>query len=677
MLCRAISVYFFVVLSLVSGADLMHDDFSKFPNGWLTVPVGQLNAAIQEYHYLANRGVPLEPWENALCHMDDWVAGEEGGVPYLEQTLVNDRARQAHPVFVTGDPEWSDYTISVKVKPLLRTEMAGVVFRYHTNRHYYLFSLSEGHIARLAVYLPIEKIFRIFDSRELGHAEFPYDTRTYHTLRVENEGPHIRAFVDDKLVITAEDSEILKGKAGIAADIPARFQDFRVTVLEATRRAIEQRIRQREKELAELRAANPQPKLWKKFSTPGFGAGRNVRFGDLDGDGRPEMLIGQNVSRRPYDAAHLSCLTAVTLDGKILWQRGKPNPRNGLLTYDTPFQIHDIDGDGRNEVILIKDFQLQIWDGRTGNLLRKVPTPQLPEARGQIYEYLNGDSIAFVNVLGDKRRHEILIKDRYQNFWIYNNRLELLWKGQGQTGHYPYPVDVDGDGRDEIVIGYSLWDHNGYQLWSHDKELRDHADGVMMANLSPDPKLEPRYYAGGSDEGFLMIDIRGNILKHLRIGHAQSPVAGKFRMDIPGLQFATVNFWYNPGIVTLFDWDGNILAQAEPIHSGSVMLPVNWRGDGQEFILLSGNTKEGGMIDGHLRRVVMFPNDGHPDLTAYVANITGDERDEVILWDEKEVWIYTQDRPFTGRRLYAPIRNPDYNESNYRTAVSLPNWKER
>jgi len=33
------------------GADeLFRDDFSGFPPGWLTRPVGQLNAAIQEYH---------------------------------------------------------------------------------------------------------------------------------------------------------------------------------------------------------------------------------------------------------------------------------------------------------------------------------------------------------------------------------------------------------------------------------------------------------------------------------------------------------------------------------------------------------------------------------------------------------------------------------------------------
>jgi len=74
--------------------------------------------------------------------------------------------------------------------------------------------------------------------------------------------------------------------------------------------------------------------------------------------------------------------------------------------------------------------------------------------------------------------------------------------------------------------------------------------------------------------------------------------------------------------------------------------------------------------------VVMFPDDGHPDYTFTVLDVTGDPRDEIILWDQQEVWIYTQDRPFEGRRIYAPLRNPEYNESNYRTTVSLPGWRK-
>jgi hypothetical protein len=656
-------------------ADLFRDDFSRFPNGWLTEPVGRLNAAIQEYHYLPHRGVPLGPWANAICHLDAWLAGEEDGKRYLEQALSGDQPQWTNPIFLTGDPLWRDYTAEVKVNPLSTSDFSGIVFRYHTNRHYYLFALTGGNKARLAVRQPIEKTFRIPEWRELAAVDFLYEAGKYYTLRVENDGPRIRAFVDGKPVVAAEDRELLQGKAGLTANMPARFRDFAVTASDATRSAIAEAIRSHRAEIAKLRAANPQPKLWKQFSTAQFGAGRNARFGDLDGDGAIDMLIGQNVRRYPYDSAHLTCLTAVTLGGQVLWQSGRPDLRNGLLTYDNPFQIHDVDGDGRTEVVLVKDFKLQILDGRTGAVKQAVMTPPVPPARsGQIYRHVNGDSIAFVNVLGDKRRHEILLKDRYQNFWVYNNKLELLWSGQGQLGHYPYPLDTDGDGFDEIAIGYALWGRQGRQLWSHDKTLRDHADGVMIGNLSPDPKAEPRVYAAGSDEGFLLFDIRGALLKHVRIGHGQSPVAGKFRMDVPGLQYVTVNFWRNPGIVTVFDYEGNILQQDEPIHSGSVMLPVNWRGDGQEFILLSGNSREGGMIDGYLRRVVMFPDDGHPDLTAYVADLTGDPRDEVVLLDEKQVWIYTQDRAFTGKRIYAPVRNPDYNESNYRNAVSLPRW---
>ena len=91
------------------------------------------------------------------------------------------------------------------------------------------------------------------------------------------------------------------------------------------------------------------------------------------------MLIAQNIPRIRGDAFdQISCLTAVTLDGKVLWQKGRPDPRNGLLTNDTPFQIHDLDGDGRNEIVLVRDFQLQILDGRTGEMKKSAWMPKMP-----------------------------------------------------------------------------------------------------------------------------------------------------------------------------------------------------------------------------------------------------------------------------------------------------------
>lgn len=672
-----------VVLSLVlvagvSAGELFRDDFSRYPPRAFASPVKELTNAIHEYHYLAHRGVSLEPWANAMIHDDAWAGGDEDGKTYVEMHVINEQSGHFNSTLIVGDPEWSDYTVECKVRPMLMEDTAGIVFRYHTNRHHYSFLLEDGKKAGLYLRLPTETKMRAGRWRTLATAAFTYEPSRYYTLKVENEGPKIRAFIDGKLVLEASDSEILKGKAGIQANIPTRFTDFRVSAADAAERDIKARIAKREQELAGLRAGNPKPKLWKKFDITNYGAGRNVRFGDLDGDGHADMLIGQNIRKAVKNSfSQITCLTAVTFDGKVLWQVGRPEPYNDVLANDTPFQIYDVDGDGKNEVILAKDFKLQVLDGRTGKVKQWIWMPKAPQDNDlRAYEYEVGDSIYFANFDGSKRAGQILVKDRYRTFWVYDKNLKLLWSGQGQTGHYPFALDVNGDGREELMIGYALWSPDGKKLWSHDNDLNEHSDAVALGNFSGDPKGPIRAYSAASDEGFVVFDIKGNILKRQQIGHTQSPVTGKFRTDLPGLQIMTVNFWRNPGIVTVYDPDGNILAQEEPIHSGSPMLPVNWRGDGQEFVLLSGNVKDGGMIDGQLRRVVMFPNDGHPDLAAYVMDLTGDARDEIVLWDQKRVWVYTQDRPFTGKRIYAPTRNPDHNESNYRWAVSLPAWKD-
>jgi rhamnogalacturonan endolyase len=663
-----------------ASVNVFEDDFARFPPGWLSTPVmrnGALNGAIQEYHYLPHRGVPLGPWAMALCHLDAWVAGDEDGVPYLEQHLARTAPQWATPLFVAGDPEWGDYTVTVRMRPLALDEMAGIAFRYHTNRDYYLFALTGGGEARLALRRPLETDFRVADWKELAKAPFPYDTRTYHELTVVAEGPRIRASVDGRELLDVTDTTRTTGKVALVANVPARYQSFRVTACPAARDAAAARAAAREAGLERLRAAQPRPKLWRKFATPGFGAGRNVRFGDLDGDGVHDMLIAQNVPRIQGDTFdHISALTAVTLEGKVLWQSGRPDPRNGLLTNDTPFQIHDVDGDGANDVVLVRDFKLQVLDGRTGKVKRWVWMPAIPDdARAKPYDLYSGDSILFAALTGPERR-DLVLKDRYRNFWAFSRDLKLLWQGADDTGHYPYPFDVDGDGRDEIFIGHARWDHQGRRAWSLGGQLQDHVDAVAVGNFSADPRAAPRVYWSSSDEGFLMLDLAGTILKRSRVGHTQTAAVGKFREDVPGLQYVTTNFWKSSGILSVFDADGNLLQQGEPIHSGSVTLPVNWKGDGSELVLLSGHVKEGGMVDGRLRRVVLFPEDGHPDLTAAALDLTGDPRDEIVLWDEGRVWIYTQDGPPPSGRVYAPIRNPDFNDSNYRAHVSLPRWKD-
>jgi len=667
-----------LVASPAVAGELFRDDFSRFPPGVLSAPVGQLNGAIQEYHYLPHRGVPLGPWTNPIVHLDSWAGGDADGKPYLEQHQMNGAPELMTPLLVTGDPEWRSTTVEVKVQALSLRDRVGLVFRYRTSRQHYFFGFERGKRAVLLLRQPIEKEFRVLDVRELGAVPFSYDPRRVYTLRVENDGPRIRAFIDGKRVIEASDATILAGRAGVAADKPARFQDFVVSTPDAVERQIRADIARRQDALRALEGTYPGMRLLRRFKTPGFGAGRNVRFGDLDGDGRLDMLFGQNVAKVRGDAFdHISALTAVDLDGRVLWQVGRPDPRNTLVTNDTPFQIHDINGDGKNEVVVAKDFKLQVLEGTNGEVEQWAWMPEAPAANVERpYEINNGDSIAFFRLSDKPGRREVLIKDRYKSFWLLDDELRVLWKGEGQTGHYPFPMDFDGDGRDEIVIGFSLWSPQGKRLWGHDANLKDHTDAISAGNYSGDSKGEPRIYACGSDEGFLVFGKDGKILKHVRIGHAQTQSVGDYLPGRKGLEIMVVNFWKSPGIVTLFDHEGSILRQAEIVSGSSHMQPVNWRGDGGELAVTSASVREGGLVDGELRRVVRFPDDGHPDLAYQVADVAGDVRDEIIVWNTEEVWIYTQDRPFTGRRIYSPRRNPFYNDSNYRAIVSLPAWKD-
>ena len=84
------------------GADLFRDDFAHFPPRVFSEPVKQLTNAIQEYHYLAHRGVPLAPWANAICHTDSWAGGDEDGKPYVEQHEVNPLSRLMNPTAHRG-----------------------------------------------------------------------------------------------------------------------------------------------------------------------------------------------------------------------------------------------------------------------------------------------------------------------------------------------------------------------------------------------------------------------------------------------------------------------------------------------------------------------------------------------------------------------------------------------
>src|SRR5712692_8917674 len=214
------------------------------------------------------------------------------------------------------------------------------------------------------------------------------------------------------------------------------------------------------------------PRLVKKLEYGDYGS-KYHRFGDLDGDGMPDVLLVQATAPGGEHKAIITCLTALTLDGKLLWQVGKPDPKNVYFESDFPVQIFDIDRDGRNEVIYIPDERnvLTILEGATGKKRREV---QL--AGGH-------DSLLFADFSGRGYPFDLVVKDRYESFWVYDQNFRLQWsKKNANPGHYPMNFDFDGDGKDELLMGYTLYGPSGKELWSH-PEFGLHNDAVYIEDV--------------------------------------------------------------------------------------------------------------------------------------------------------------------------------------------------
>jgi len=656
---------------------LFEDGFATMRSGAIGTEVG----AQLEYQYLPKINVE-GPWAIACfssggASQRAWRVGRHNDQPALLQVHENKLAH-SRPTIVAGDELWADYTVTARFTPETQKGRSGVIFRYLNNRCYYFCGVEDGKaVLKLVQH---DKSFRLPNEKTLASKESGWKPGSEIFVEIDVKGSKITAKLDGKITLAADDNTYPKGKIALTSDMPTRFSHVRVTAAEGEKKRVASARARIAEESRKLQAALPKAKLWKKFRTDNFGVGRNFRFGDLNGDGQIDILVAQIQHHGPKDSnSEVGCLTALTLDGEQLWQIGVADAWNDELTNDVGLQIHDIDGDGQNEVIYCKNFEIIVADGKTGKTKYKTSTPptpaDTPSPRNRFPRIL-GDSLFLADFRGLGRAGDILIKDRYNNFWAYNEKLESLWQGTCNTGHYPFSYDANGDGKEELFIGYSNFDYDGKKLWSLDDTLKDHADAVAVVKLQADPKAAPTLVIAGSDEGVIFAESNGKILEHHRVGHAQNLAIADFRPDMPGLETVSINFWGNQGIVNYFDANGKVFHEFEPAHHGSMCLPVNWTGKPGEFWILSPNVESGGMYDGWGRKVFEFPADGHPDMCVNVMNLTGDSRDEIVVWDPFEVWIYTQEGNQKAEKLYKPKRSPLYNESNYRAQVSLPGWSD-
>ncbi|MHC5035323.1 MAG: rhamnogalacturonan lyase family protein [Planctomycetota bacterium] len=649
---------------------IFKDDFSQFSIGALPFDY----SAVGEYHCLDLPPLP-GGWVETTNHttwgrLGNWQVVEDRDRRVMQQARLREHGL---PMLSAGDFRWQNLVVEADVRLLSRKTEAGLMARYANNRTHYSLRIDGQGAIRLVRHRHEEKHI-------LAQAEWKPDFDRYHTLRLAADGARLNASLDDKPIFAVDDAALAQGRIGLLATGPARFSRVEVetdpeevTRLEAAHQATSE-------QMAEARSRYLQPVLWRKIDTPEFGAGRHLRFGDLDGDGRLEIVFGQYTEMlNGGDFPFLSCLTAIDLDGNMLWQWGEPNRNHAIIPCDLAFQIHDLDGDGRPEIICCRNFEICVLDGMTGEPKFSAPTPEpgpmatwLPE--DDLFR-IPGDSLCFADLRGVGRPSDVLVKDRYSNLTAYDGQLNLLWKFHGNTGHYPAVADLDGDGRDEVMVGYTLVDNDGTLLWSID--IEDHQDAIAIAPIGPDTE-EPRIALACGDGGTVVCDTKGKILWRDRTGHVQRLTVAKVRSDVPGPQIVTKTFWGNPDIICLYDARGKMLESIELSGGGAVLSPVNWRGDEAELLLTSGSLRLGGLLDGHLRAVVTFPDDGHPTLCAEALDLTGDARDEIVLWDLDRLWIYTQEGPPPrGERTYRPRRQPHYNMSDYRAEISLPESEGR
>ncbi|MBS5284413.1 MAG: hypothetical protein KHY46_11185 [Clostridiales bacterium] len=669
---------------------LSHEDFEDFPIG--EFPYDRDHTATGEYHYIREKGYAGN-WYDPVCNYTyngtgpTWIITEYEGVHYMESMRIEkNRPHRMFPTLETGKRIWADYKVSARLVRMSKKGMAGLAFCLNNSLDTLVFCLEGEGTAKL-VYRHKEEVTTIKET------EFPHDCDHSYVLSADCFGDFAECRIDGKVVLKAGDTadeewvkSLIKrgGKVGITADCPAKFTDVLVTVSEEGKEELLKREKRDRKKQREEEALHPEMVLWKKIDLKNFGTSRQVRFGHLTGSDEWFIVLAQMQKRVSRDAyGFISCLTAIDLDGNILWQTGETSERSeilGKVSADMPFQVYDIDGDGKDEVIVGRNFEIQILDGATGVVRKAVKTPRSIENDEELigvpygiyaFDRINPDGIRICNLRGTERAADILIKDRYCRIYALDEDLNLLWNYQSpkNTGHCPLPLDVNGDGKDEILAGYTLLDCQGKELWTYPIE-GDHTDEIVAGKFRGDGK---GYFACVSGtEGFFIGDFHGNILARDFLGHAQRISVANYCPERPGFEIAVTNFWGHQGVIYLYDSDGKQLWEMENECNGNILSPVNWDGTGQELILTNADPKKGGMLSGNGIRAVSFPDDGHPTLCCEAVNLMGDEREEIVVWDYKWMYIYTQKDNHRPQN-YHPVKFHLYNASNYRGEYAYPN----
>lgn len=425
---------------------------------------------------------------------------------------------------------------------------------------------------------------------------------------------------------------------------------------------------------------------------------------DLDGDGEYEIILKWEPSNC-HDNAHRGYtgnvyLDAYKLDGTQLWRidLGR-NIRAGA--HYTQFLVYDFDGDGKAEVvcktadgtvdgvgnvigdpdadyrnergsILAGPEFLTVFNGETGESLTTTdyyPPRGNVEDWGDNYGNRSERYLACVAYLDGVRPSIVMCRGYYTRtvlaaynwrdgklspVWVFDSNEPGNEAYAGQGNHNLSVADVDGDGKDEIVYGSCVIDHDGTGLYSTGLH---HGDAMHVGDLDPSrPGLEVfQVHEVPGDQSVEVHDAKtGEVLWGYPANHdVGRGTCGDIDPRYPGEEC-----WANGKLYTI---KGELIGEAPR----SVNFTIWWDGDLLRELLDKNRIDKWDYQRGQLINLFTADecasNNGTKATPSLQADLFGDWREEVV-WrtkDSSELHIYTT-TDLTDHRIYTLMHDPVY-----------------